>query len=72
MNYEFNLLHHVRVVAKRQRATGGGTDGGTRSIGNDNTTSGPDEKPLVRFDDYFCPQGIFIRKGLESHSGLID
>ena len=28
MNYEFNLLHHVGVVAKRLRARGGGRYGG--------------------------------------------
>ena len=39
MNYEFNLLHHVGVVAKRVRATAAET--AAAHEGNKNTPSGP-------------------------------
>ena len=42
MNYEFNLLHHVAVVAKRMRAAAAET----AHEGDDNTPSGP-KNPLV-------------------------
>ena len=38
MNYEFNLLHHVGVVAKR---VDGGGDAAAAHEGDDNTPSGP-------------------------------
>ena len=37
MNYEFNLLHHVGVVARRMRAAAEMT----AHEGDDNTPSGP-------------------------------
>ena len=40
MNYEFNLLHHVGVVAKRVRAAGA-TAVTAAHEGDDNTPSGP-------------------------------
>ena len=38
MNYEFNLLHHVGVVAKRVHAAAAET---AAHEGDDNTPSGP-------------------------------
>ena len=38
MNYEFNLLHHVGVVAKRVRAA---AETAAAYEGDDNTPSGP-------------------------------
>ena len=40
MNYEFNLLHHAGVVAKRLRAAAVETAAGGHE-GDDNTPSGP-------------------------------
>ena len=39
MYYEFNLLHHVSVVAKRLRAAAAET--AAAHVGDDNTPSGP-------------------------------
>ena len=39
MNYEFNLLHHVGVVAKRVRAAAAAAE--TAHEGDDTTPSGP-------------------------------
>ena len=39
MNYEFNLLHHVGVVAKRVRAAAAAAE--TAAHEGDNTPSGP-------------------------------
>ena len=41
MNYEFNLLHHVGVVAKRVREAAAGAAETTAHEGDDNTSSGP-------------------------------
>ena len=42
MNYEFNLLHHVGVVAKRVCAAAAGAAAETAAHeGDDNTPSGP-------------------------------
>ena len=42
MNYEFNLLHHAGVVAKRVRAAAAETAAKTAAHeGDDNTPSGP-------------------------------
>ena len=43
MNYEFNLLHHVGVVAKRVRAAAETT---AAHKGDDNTPSGPTGRRL--------------------------
>ena len=40
MNYEFNLLHHVGVVAKKVRAAAAAAET-TAHEGDDNTPSGP-------------------------------
>ena len=40
MNYEFNLLHHVGVVAKRVRVAAAAAETASHE-GDDNTTSGP-------------------------------
>ena len=40
MNYEFNLLHHVGVVAKRVRAAEAAAETAVHE-GDDNTPSGP-------------------------------
>ena len=41
MNYEFNLLHDVGVVAKRVCAAGAAAAAETAHEGDDNTLSGP-------------------------------
>ena len=50
MNYEFNLLHHVGVVAKRVRAAAAET---AAHEGDDKTPSGPTARGVkTRF--YIC------------------
>ena len=41
MNYEFNLLHHVGVLAKRVRAAAAAETETAAHEGDDNTPSGP-------------------------------
>ena len=51
MNYKFNLLHHVGVVAKRVRAAAAAGTTAAAHEGDDNTPSGPTgrgvKNPLV-------------------------
>ena len=47
MNYEFNLLHHVGVVAKRLRAAAAAAGAETAAQeGDDNTPSGPTSREV--------------------------
>ena len=57
MNYEFNLLHHVGVVAKRVRAAAAAETAAAAHEGDDNTPSGPTERGVKREGVYSGSEG---------------
>ena len=72
MNYEFNLLHHVGVVAKRVRAPAA-ADTAAAHEGDDNTPSGPTGRGVMQIDSqtpkpykYTIFKGTIVKKILSS------
>ena len=59
MNYEFNLLHHVSVVAKRvcAAAAAAAVAAGTAHEGDDNTPTGPTGRGVKR---KFTPLKLYV------------
>ena len=60
MNYEFNLLHHVGVVAKRVCAAAAAAE--TTHEGDDNTPSGPTGRGVKNqhlLKKIFCRAKVF-------------
>ena len=53
MNYEFNLLHHVGVVAKKVRAA-------AAHEGDDNTPSGPTGREVKTSDLHYPYKNISV------------